>query len=55
MSDETLPSPVISVDTVDECAPTERDPLLLAVATPPRGIALSVLWWLEREHVNEPD
>jgi hypothetical protein len=42
----------MSVDVVDECAPTERDPSLLAVATPSRGVALSVLWWLEGEDAN---
>ena len=49
MSDECLFSPELSVDAVDECAPTERDPSRLSVATPSRGVALSVLWWLEGE------
>jgi len=31
MSDEYLFSPVMSVDAVDECAPTERDPSLHGV------------------------
>ncbi len=53
MSDESLSSPELSVDAVDECAPTERDPSLLAVGTPSRGIALSVLWWLEGEDAGE--
>jgi hypothetical protein len=52
MSDEPLFSSEMSVDVVDECAPTERDPSLLAVATPSRGVALSVLWWLEGEDAN---
>jgi hypothetical protein len=40
------------VGAVDECAPTERDPSLLAVATPSRGVALTVLWWLEGEDAS---
>jgi len=52
MSDEYLFSPVMSVDAVDECAPTERDPSLHGVGTPSRGVALSVLWWLEGEDAN---
>jgi hypothetical protein len=53
MSYECLFSPELSVDAVDACAPTERDPSRLAVATPARGVALSVLWWLEGEEPNE--
>ena len=53
MSDENLHSPMNTVDSVDECAPTERDPSHLAVATPSRGVALSVLWWLEGEEAND--
>jgi len=53
MSDEPLFSSATSVDVVDECAPTERDPSLLGVATPSRGVALSVLWWLDGEEANE--
>jgi len=53
MSDENLYSPASTVDSVDECAPTERDPSRLAVATPSRGVALSVLWWLEGEEAND--
>lgn len=53
MSDEFLFSPGMSVDAVDECAPTERDPSHLAVATPSRGVALSVLWWLDGLDVDE--
>ena len=52
MSDEPLFSSNIPVDEVDECAPTERDPSLLSVATPSRGVALSVLWWLEGEDAS---
>ena len=52
MSD-ALPFPShISVDVVDECAPTERDPAPVGVGTPSRGVALSVLWWLEGEDAN---
>jgi hypothetical protein len=53
MSDEPGLSSNISVDVVDECAPTEREPALVGVATPSRGVALSVLWWLEGEDANE--
>jgi hypothetical protein len=53
MSDEPLFSSSIPVDAVDECAPTERDPSHLGVGTPSRGVALSVLWWLEGEDANE--
>jgi hypothetical protein len=53
MSDEPRFSSSISVDVVDECAPTEREPSLHSVATPSRGVALSVLWWLEGEDANE--
>ena len=53
MSDVSLSSPELSVDAVDECAPTERDPSLHAVGTPSRGVALSVLWWLEGDGANE--
>lgn len=55
MSDGNLSSALISVDAVDECAPTERDPSLLAVGTPSRGVALSVLWWLEGEPSSDSD
>ena len=57
MSDEALVQPAFSDEACDECAPTERDP-----SRPARGVALSVLWWLERDdaerlrpvrHVNE--
>jgi hypothetical protein len=48
MSDETLRAPEF-VDDADAEAPTERDPRVHDAVTgmPPRGIALSVLWWLE--------
>ena len=48
MSDETLLRPEFSDDACEECAPTERDPSTTH-ATPPRGVALSVLWWLETD------
>jgi hypothetical protein len=47
MSDERLPSPQSTDDAVDDSAPTERDPGPRRSMTPPRGVALSVLWWLE--------
>ena len=49
MSDETLLPSDNSDDACDVCAPTERDPSRATLATPPRGVALSVLWWLETE------
>ena len=52
MSDVSSFPSNISVDVVDECAPTERDPAPLGVGTPSRGVALSVLWWLEGEDAN---
>ena len=52
MSDE----PIIQLgfrddEACDAVAPTEREPLqVLPVKSPPiRGVALSVLWWLEGE------
>jgi hypothetical protein len=53
MSDEPRVLPSISVDVVDDCAPTERDPSPMGVGTPSRGVALSVLWWLEGEGALE--
>jgi hypothetical protein len=53
MSDEPLFSSSISAGVVDDCAPTERDPSHMGVGTPSRGVALSVLWWLEGEDANE--
>jgi hypothetical protein len=53
MSDEPVLSSNIPFDVVDECAPTERDPSPMGVGTPSRGVALSVLWWLEGEEANE--
>ena len=44
MSDENLIPPAFSDEACDECAPTERDP-----SRPARGVALSVLWWLEKD------
>jgi hypothetical protein len=49
MSDERLLSPDPADDACDECAPTERDPAALLPRLPSRGVALSVLWWLEGE------
>ena len=57
MSDELLMQPSFShmfPEGVDECAPTERGPgsspmLPGAEAGPARGVALSVLWWLESD------
>lgn len=53
MSYDCVFLPEMSVDAVDESAPTERDPSRLAVATPSRGVALSVLWWLEGQADEE--
>jgi hypothetical protein len=50
MSDERLPSPQSTDDAVDDSAPTERDPRPRRSITPSRGIALSVLWWVESEN-----
>lgn len=52
MSDETRDEREFT-DLGDPAAPTERDPRLpeLATGMPARGVALSVLWWLE----NDPD
>lgn len=33
----------------DECAPTQREPGRATPDLPARGVALSVLWWLETE------
>jgi hypothetical protein len=50
MSDASLIPPGFSDDACDEGAPTERDPgRVTAASAPPRGVALSVLWWLEGE------
>jgi hypothetical protein len=50
MSDASLIPPGFSDDACDEGAPTERDPgRVTAMSAPPRGVALSVLWWLEGE------
>jgi hypothetical protein len=49
MSDEVLLSPQIGVDAVDEGAPTERAIPLPPAPPPSRGVALSVLWWLESD------
>jgi hypothetical protein len=50
MSDASLIPPGFSDDACDEGAPTERDPgRATATSPPPRGVALSVLWWLEGE------
>jgi hypothetical protein len=54
MSDASLIPPGFSDDACDEGAPTERDPGRAAATTsaPPRGVALSVLWWLEGDAEN---
>jgi hypothetical protein len=53
MSDASLIPPGFSDDACDEGAPTERDPgRASAPSLPPRGVALSVLWWLEGEAEN---
>jgi hypothetical protein len=54
MSDASLIPPGFSDEACDEGAPTERDPGRVGAATsvPPRGVALSVLWWLEGEAQN---
>jgi hypothetical protein len=47
MSDESLVHPESEDDSCDACAPTERDPCRSSRTLPSRGVALSVLWWLE--------
>jgi hypothetical protein len=54
MSDERLASPQSTDDAVDDSAPTERDPAARRRITPSRGVAMSVLWWLEAETAVEP-
>jgi hypothetical protein len=51
MSDARLLAPDSSDDACDDSAPTERDPTALLPRLPSRGVALSVLWWLE----GDPD
>ena len=48
MSDGRRSEPEFT-DAADAEAPTERDPRVheSLAALPPRGVALSVLWWLE--------
>lgn len=48
MSDETRFDAEFT-DPTDVEAPTERDPRVheSLASMPPRGVALSVLWWLE--------
>lgn len=50
MSDETHAASEF-LDPADAEAPTERDPRAHEAFSgmPPRGVALSVLWWLEGE------
>jgi hypothetical protein len=45
------------VDAADAEAPTERDPRVhdTAAGMPPRGVALSVLWWLEGAEADAAD
>lgn len=54
MSDETQLDREF-VDPADVEAPTERDPRVHGSSTgmPPRGVALSVLWWLEGDSDND--
>jgi hypothetical protein len=47
MSDASLIPAGFSDDACDESAPTERDPSQPASLSPPLGVALSVLWWIE--------
>ena len=49
MSDESLVHPSNEDSSCDTGAPTERDPSRSKAVLPARGIALSVLWWLESE------
>ena len=53
MSDETRLDREFA-DPADAEAPTERDPRAHAPlsGTPARGVALSVLWWLEGDDVE---
>ena len=55
MSDERLPPADSSDDACEECAPTERDPIALLPRLPARGVALSVLWWLEGDAPSDPE
>jgi hypothetical protein len=47
MSDEALIQPTFSDG--DECATTQREPGGSTPGLPARGVALSVLWWLETD------
>lgn len=54
MSDEQPRSLAFVDDDADACAPTERDPTTAPLGAigaparvPERGVALSVLWWME--------
>jgi len=38
-------------DAGEECPPTEPDPGGPSSSMPARGVALSVLWWLDDENV----
>ena len=49
MSDENRIQSCFSDDVCDECAPTEHDAGRPSHGLPPRGAALSVLWWLDGE------
>ena len=44
------------MDAADAEAPTERDPRVhdANAGMPPRGVALSVLWWLEGDAASAP-
>ena len=44
----------LSNDALEECAPTERDPHRSTLELPARGVALSVLWWLESDADGAP-
>ncbi|HSO41223.1 MAG TPA: hypothetical protein VLT33_52235 [Labilithrix sp.] len=54
MSDENLMQPGFPDDACDECAPTERAPACSTPGQPVRGVALSVLWWLETDARRQP-
>ena len=55
MSDESLMAATFSDDSCDACAPTERDPGRANRPVPDRGVALSVLWWLESDGSAGPE
>ena len=55
MSDENVMQPAFSDDACDDSAPTERAPApSTPLGIPARGVALSVLWWLETDEEPRP-